>query len=74
MVLYGSVLIPISLAPTLVGLAGRVYFAGVLLLGLAFLALGVQFARRRTNAAARRLFLGSIAYLPALWALMLLNH
>lgn len=73
-VLYGLVLVPVSLVPTLVGLAGRVYFAGVLLLGLAFLALGVQFARSRTNDAARRLFIGSIAYLPALWALMLLNH
>lgn len=73
-VLYGSVLIPISLAPTLVGLAGRIYFGGVLFLGLAFLALGVQFARRRTKDAARRLFIGSIAYLPLLWALMLCNH
>jgi heme o synthase len=73
-VLYGLALVPVSLAPTLVGLAGRVYFGGVLILGLAFLALGVQFAIRRTNGAARRLFLGSIAYLPALWALMLLDH
>jgi protoheme IX farnesyltransferase len=73
-VLYGLALVPVSLAPTLVGLAGRVYFAGVLLLGLGFLALGIQFARRRTNDAARRLFLGSIAYLPALWALMILDH
>jgi protoheme IX farnesyltransferase len=73
-VLYASVLVVVSLAPTLVGLAGRVYFAGVLALGLAFLTLGVQFARRRTNDTARRLFVGSIAYLPALWALMLLDH
>ena len=73
-VLYGSVLVPMSLAPTLVGLAGRVYFAGVLILGLAFLALAIQFARRRTKEAARRLFVGSIAYLPLLWALMLVNH
>ncbi len=73
-VLYASVLVPVSLAPTLVGLAGRVYFGAVLVLGLAFLALGVQFARRRTNPRAKRLFLGSIAYLPLLWALMLGNH
>jgi protoheme IX farnesyltransferase len=73
-VLYASVLVPISLAPTLIGLAGRVYFAGVLALGLVFLALGVQFARHRTNDTARRLFVGSIAYLPLLWALMLGNH
>ncbi len=73
-VLYASVLVPVSLAPTLVGLAGRVYFAGVLVLGLGFLALTLQFARRRTNRAAKRLFVGSIAYLPLLWALMLGNH
>ena len=74
MVLYASVLVPVSLAPTLVGLAGRVYFAGVLLLGLAFLALGVQFARaadeRRGEAAVPRVDRVS----AALWALMLLDH
>ena len=73
-VLYASVLVPVSLAPTLVGLAGRVYFGGALALGLAFLALGIQFARRRTHDRARRLFLGSITYLPLIWGLMLVNH
>jgi heme o synthase len=73
-VLYASVLVPVSLAPTLVGLAGRVYFGGALALGVAFLALGILFARRRTNDAARRLFLGSITYLPLLWGLMLGSH
>lgn len=72
--LYASALVPVSLAPTLVGLAGRIYFGGVLILGLAFLALAVQFARRRTNDTARRLFVGSIVYLPILWMLMLGNH
>jgi heme o synthase len=73
-VLYASVLVPVSLAPTLVGLAGRVYFGGALALGLAFLALGIHFARRRTRDRARRLFLGSITYLPLIWGLMLANH
>ncbi|HEX7486640.1 MAG TPA: heme o synthase [Vicinamibacterales bacterium] len=73
-VLYASVLVPVSLAPTLVGLAGRLYFGGALVLGLIFLALGIQFARRRTNDTARRLFLGSISYLPLIWGLMLGNH
>lgn len=71
-VLYASMLLPVSLAPTLVGIAGRVYFGAVLVLGVAFLALAVQFARRRTGGAARRLFIGSIVYLPLVWALMLL--
>jgi heme o synthase len=73
-VLYAAVLVPVSLAPTLIGLAGRVYFAGALVLGLAFLAFGIQFARARTNDNARRLFLGSISYLPLLWGLMLSNR
>ncbi len=73
-VLYASVLVPVSLMPTLVGLAGRIYFAGAAVLGLAFLALAVQFARRRNNESARRLFLGSISYLPLLWGLLLGNH
>jgi protoheme IX farnesyltransferase len=73
-VLYASVLVPVSLAPTLVGLAGRVYFGGALALGLAFLVLGIQFARQRTYNGARRLFVGSITYLPLIWGLMLANH
>jgi protoheme IX farnesyltransferase len=73
-VLYASVLVPVSLAPTLVGLAGRLYFGGALVLGLIFLALSIEFARRRTNDTARRLFLGSISYLPLIWGLMLGNH
>jgi len=73
-VLYATVLVPVSLLPTLVGLAGRAYFVGAALLGLAFLALGARFALRRNNEAARRLFLGSISYLPLLWGLLLANH
>jgi len=45
-----------------------------LILGLIFLGFAVQFARQRTNDTARRLFLGSISYLPLLWGLMLGNH
>lgn len=73
-VLYATVLVPVSLTPMLIGLAGRVYFVGAAVLGLAFLALAVQFARRRNNETARRLFLGSISYLPLLWGLLLGNH
>ena len=73
-VLYGAVLIPVSLMPTLVGLAGRVYFAAALVLGAGFLAEAVLFARERTTERARRLFFGSITYLPLLWGFMLGNH
>ena len=72
--LYLAALVPMSLVPTLIGLAGSVYFAGAAVLGVALLALGVRFAVHRSDATARALFLGSISYLPLLWGLMLVNH
>src|SRR6185503_10890470 len=33
-VVYAAALLPVSLAPTLMGMAGRIYFAGALVLGL----------------------------------------
>jgi heme o synthase len=72
-VLYAAALLPLSLAPTLMGMAGDVYFTGALLLGVAFLALTVRFARTRSTRAARQVFFGSITYLPLLWILMIAN-
>lgn len=72
-IVYSAALVPVSLAPTVVGLSGAAYLAGALALGLMFVALGWIFAKRRTLVAARRLFLGSIVYLPLLFALMLVD-
>jgi protoheme IX farnesyltransferase len=72
--LYAAALIPLSLVPTLMGLAGEVYFAAALVLGLAFLALTVRFARTRTVRDARRLFFSSIIYLPLIWILMIADR
>jgi len=69
-VVYAAALVPLSLAPTLMHMTGDVYFAGALLLGLAFLWLTFRFARTRTVKDARRAFFGSLVYLPALWILM----
>jgi len=60
--------------PTIVGLAGRVYFAGAIVLSVALLTLAVRFAQDQTVPRARQLFLASLAYLPVLWVLMLANH
>ncbi len=65
MVLYGLALIPVSLAPTVLGLAGRGYFGGALALGVLYLALSVAFVFDRSEAAARRVLLASVIYLPA---------
>ena len=73
-VVYAAALLPLSLAPTLIGMTGAVYFAGALVLTVLFLALAVRFALTRDTAAARRLFAGSIAYLPLLWILMIVDR
>jgi protoheme IX farnesyltransferase len=70
---YAAALVPLSLAPTLIGLAGRLYFVGALALGLAFLYLAFRFARSRSVRDARTLFFGSIIYLPVLWIVMIAN-
>ena len=70
-VLYTAALLPLSLAPTLIGMTGPVYFAGALVLTAGFLYLSIKFARTRAVPDARRLFFGSIIYLPLLWILMI---
>jgi len=67
---YGLVLLPISLAPSVVGFAGPLYFFGALVLGLYYLIAGLAMARERTGAAARRVVRASIVYLPLLFALL----
>jgi protoheme IX farnesyltransferase len=63
-------LLAVSLLPTLIGLAGGVYFAGALLLGAAFVAFGAQQALAPSTSRARRVLLASLLYLPALLALL----
>jgi protoheme IX farnesyltransferase len=72
--IYAAALVPLSLAPTLVGVAGSVYFGVALVLSLALLALSVRFAVTRNDASARTLFLASITYLPIIWIVMIANH
>jgi heme o synthase len=70
-VFYCAALLPVSLAPTLVGMASTAYFVGALVLGVMFMAVTLKFARTRALPDARRLFFSSIIYLPLLWALMI---
>jgi protoheme IX farnesyltransferase len=74
MVLNTLALLPVSLAPSVMRLAGPVYFFGALGLGLAFLALGLRFAAHRSNAFARQVYLASVIYLPALLGLLLMDR
>src|SRR5215471_4640504 len=43
-ILYSFVLIPVSLAPTLLGMAGRIYLTGALALGVVLLYFGIRLA------------------------------
>jgi protoheme IX farnesyltransferase len=63
-------LLVVGLLPTLIGLAGVVYFIGALALGLGLLAFGVLQALSPSPAAARRVMFASLLYLPALLALL----
>jgi protoheme IX farnesyltransferase len=73
-VLYAAALVPVSLGPVLVSINGPIYFALALLLSVALLYLAVRFATERSDASARRLFFGSITYLPLLMAAMVIDH
>ncbi|MGD8866623.1 MAG: heme o synthase [Gemmatimonadales bacterium] len=70
---YTVALVIVSVLTTVLGLTGALYFVGAATLGLAFLALGFALAKAPTGVQARRLFLGSVVYLPVLLVLMVID-
>jgi protoheme IX farnesyltransferase len=73
-VLYGIALIPVSLAPSLLGMAGSFYLIGALALGLWFLYSGVRVALERSLARARGVLITSVLYLPLIYGLLVLDR
>lgn len=67
-------LIAVSLLPVTQGLAGGLYGAGAVVLGLGFLWFGIRFAVERSVSRARRLFVASIVYLPVLLAILVIGR
>ncbi|HZO39263.1 MAG TPA: heme o synthase [Methylomirabilota bacterium] len=63
-------LVSVSLLPAAAGWTGPIYFAGALLLGLAFSAVGVVQALLPSPRAARHVLLASLLYLPLLLGLL----
>ena len=63
-------LVAITVCPVLTGLFGAVYLAAALLLGGALVLLAARLARRPSSAAARTLYLYSLAYLAVLFVAM----
>jgi heme o synthase len=71
---YSALLLAVSLVPVATGLLGWLHAAGALLLGGLMMALSVRLWAVRDDRRAWQLFFGSIAYLPALLALMLADR
>jgi protoheme IX farnesyltransferase len=66
--------IPASIVPMLLGYASRSYAIEVSILSSLFLCCGIKLAVTRTNCAARRLLFASIAYLPSVFVLLMLDR
>jgi protoheme IX farnesyltransferase len=71
---YTVALLPISLLPSFLGLAGAIYGIGAALLGLVFLFTAVQVARAEGDAAAKRMFAYSLFYLFGIFVLLLADR
>lgn len=72
--LYAAALLPVSLMPAALGLAGGVYAVGALALGLGFVGLSLAFAAERSPVSARRLLLFSVLYLPVVLTVLVLDR
>jgi protoheme IX farnesyltransferase len=77
---YSLALIPISVLPSLMGMAGRIYFVGAIILGVALLYFGVRLAflnsplsSAPSKMRARHVLQATVIYLPLLFALMMTN-
>ena len=78
--LYSVGLIPVSLLPTFLGMSGRIYLLGALVMGLGLFYFGLRLAifkmspsTARSKQRARQLLQATVFYLPLLFALMMLN-
>jgi protoheme IX farnesyltransferase len=78
---YSLALVPVTLAPTLMGMTGWTYFAGALLLGGGLLWFSVRMWTMKlapvapaSKLRARHLLQASVIYLPLLFALMMIDR
>jgi protoheme IX farnesyltransferase len=68
---FSLLLIPISLLPYIFHMAGPVYAAGMLALGVVMLGVGIKSWRTHAVSDARLLLQASVIYLPLFFALIL---
>jgi protoheme IX farnesyltransferase len=70
---YAAVLVPVSLLPFQIRMAGFVYFAAALLLSFYYLIKALEFLRDRNDKTARRMLFASLWYLPLVYLFLILN-
>lgn len=73
-VLYSFALLPLAIAVLMAGLAGWVFLVGAFVLALPLLVLAIRLSQQRTHANARRLFFGTLIYLPLLFGLLVIDR
>ena len=71
---YAAALIPVSLLPSEVGLAGSRYMWAALFMGLGYLAVSIMFIRDESRRSARRILYYSLIYLPLLLIALTWDH
>ncbi|MBM3786077.1 MAG: protoheme IX farnesyltransferase [Acidobacteria bacterium] len=74
MLAFSILLVPVSLLPTWLSMAGPWYFAGALLCGLAFAGACVRMIKDRSLLRARGVLLASVIYLPVIYGLLVLDR
>jgi protoheme IX farnesyltransferase len=70
---YTLALLPVSVAPTLFGLTGWIYFAGATICGAALLATAIRFFFDRSHRNARTVFMTSNLYLLTVMLLLVVD-
>lgn len=70
---HSILLIPISVLPSLLGISGSVYFLGAGILSIAYLIAGLPLYQKDEIKRAKLLLKASVIYLPALFALIIID-
>jgi len=71
--IFSLVLIPVSIFPTMLGVSGLIYCAGVIIAGIFVLKISVKLCRTHTIGDAKNLLKATVLYLPILLALIVLD-
>jgi protoheme IX farnesyltransferase len=71
---YALLLLPVSLMPSAVALAGVGYFATAIILGIGYVVASIRFMRNESRQTARGLIFTSLVYLPVLLLVLTWDH